>query len=676
MMQFLRALRAAFWLVFGVRRRSAATGDLESMPLGMVLAAGVTVVALIVIVFVVLVRFVIVDAPEQVRQEPSASTPAAREQPKRHGPVRVRDTMEERVAPCMACHIGATQRTSDGFSPRIAGKPAGYLFNQLVSFRDGRRTSPQMVYFTQNLSEAYLREFADYFSGLELPHPPAEPASLSPEQAVRVQQVVQLGDPARGVPACVECHGKSLAGVAPDIPGILGLPRHYMNAQFGAWRAGKLRALEPDCMGEVARRLAPEDVPLLTLWLAAQPMPAGQKPETKPRALPLECGSAKLQQEIDAPGQAQQTGAYLAAAGDCVACHTDAGGQPFAGGRAIATPFGTVYSTNITPDAGTGIGSWSREEFARAMHQGRSKDGRLLSPAFPYPNFTKMARADVDAIFDFLRSVPAVSRPNTPQSLRFPYNTQAALGAWRLLFFRAGRFQAEPHRGAEWNRGAYLVQALGHCDACHAERNLFGAVSHSLDLGGGLIPMQNWYAPPLASGAAPRLKAEEIVTLLRSGISPRATAMGPMAEVVFRSTSHLSAADAGAIAAYLQSLPAGEGSKKRVLRPDPDSLARGAVVYGESCAQCHGDQGEGAYPAYPALAGNPSVTSPVAANAIKAVLNGGFPPSTAGNPRPFGMPPYAGRLNEKDIAAVLTYVRGSWGNDEAPVSTLDIERYR
>jgi cytochrome c553 len=642
----------------------------------MVIAAGVTVVGLIVMAIAFLVHFVIVGAPKPERQEPSASTTSARAQPKRHGAVRVRDSMEERVAPCLACHADATQKAADVFTPRIAGKPAGYLFDQLVSFRDGRRTASRMAYFTQNLSDAYLREMADYFSSLEFPYPPAESSRLSPDQAARAERIVRHGDPERGVPACLECHGKSLVGLAPNLPGILGLPRHYMNAQFGTWRAGKLRALEPDCMGEVARRLTPEDVPLISAWLAAQPLPASLMPETKTRDLPLECGSAKPRTEIVLPGQAQSPGAYLATAGNCVACHTDIGGQPFAGGRAIATPFGTIYSTNITPDAGTGIGSWSREDFARAMHDGRSKDGRLLYPAFPYPNFTKMTRADVDAIFGFLQSVPAVSRPNTPQALRFPYDTQAALGAWRISFFSAGRFQAEPNRGAEWNRGAYLVQALGHCDACHAGRNVFGAVSHSLDLGGGLIPMQNWYAPPLASGATPHLKAEEIITLLRTGISPRAAAMGPMAEVVFRSTSHLSAADAGAIALYLQSLPAGEDTKKRESRADPEFLARGAVVYGEHCAQCHGDQGEGAFPAYPALAGNPSVTNPVAANAIKAVLNGGYPPSTAGNPRPFGMPPYVGRLSDIEIAAVLTYVRKSWGNDEAPVSTLDIERYR
>ena len=624
--------------------------------------AGVALVA-------ALAWFVLAGLPERRAQIPAAVAPQA----KRHGPIRVRGTMEERLAACSACHSSATEVTRDGYSPRIAGKPAGYLFNQLISFRDGRRTYPQMVYFTQNLSEAYLREIAEYFSSLDLPYPPAEPSSLSAEQAARAERIVHHGDPARNVPACVACHGKSLAGVAPNIPGVLGLPRQYMNAQFGAWRAGKLRSLEPDCMGEVARRLAPEDAPLLASWLAAQPAAGELKPETGPRELPLQCGAVEPRAQAASGPQAQMPGAYLAAAGDCVACHTALGGAPFAGGRAIETPFGRVYTTNITPDAATGIGTWSREDFARAMHEGLSKDGRRLYPAFPYPNFTKMSRADVDAIFDYLRTLPPVSRANTPSELRFPWNTQAALGAWRMLYFRPGRWEPAPGRDAQWNRGAYLVQALGHCDACHAERNVLGAVSHSLDLGGGLIPMQKWYAPPLGSAAR---RPEDVVSLLQNGISPRASAMGPMAEVVFRSTRHLSAADARAIASYLQAVPAPERRPKRSRRADAAELARGAEVYGEHCAQCHGDEGEGAFPAYPALAGNASVTNPVTANAIKAVLNGGFPPSTAGNPRPFGMPPYLGRLSEADIAAVLTFVRASFGNDEAPVSTLDIEGFR
>jgi len=615
------------------------------------------------------VRLLTADSPPRGGEQPLAekALPA-----KRHGPVVVHDTMAARLAACAACHSNATELSRDGYSPRLAGKPAGYLFNQLVSFRDGRRTFPPMMYMTQNFPDAYLREIAEYFSALELPYPLPEPATLSPEQAARARSIVEHGDPARKVPACIECHGRTLAGVAPGIPGILGLPRQYMIAQFGAWRSGKLRAIEPDCMAEVARRVAPEDAALLAAWLAAQPVPADSKADTAPRKLPLECGSAKTV----FMEEKKTSGAYVAAAADCIACHTARGGAPFAGGRAIETPFGTVYSTNITPDNATGIGGWSREDFRRALHEGRSKDGRMLYPAFPYQNFTKMSEADVDAIFDYLRSLPAVSQRNTPHALRFPYNTQAALGAWRLLFFRAGRHEAEPARGAEWNRGAYLVHALGHCDACHAPRNVFGATSHSLDLGGGLIPMQNWYAPPLVPGSGAQWKAEDIVSLLKSGISPHATAMGPMAEVVYRSTQHLSDADARAIATYLQASPAEAPARKPSPNVDPRILARGATVYGEHCAQCHGDDGEGAHPAYPALARNPSLTNPVAANAIKAVLQGGFPPATAGNPRPYGMPAYAGRLSESDIASVLTYIRRSWGNDAAPVTTVEIERYR
>jgi mono/diheme cytochrome c family protein len=278
---------------------------------------------------------------------------------------------------------------------------------------------------------------------------------------------------------------------------------------------------------------------------------------------------------------------------------------------------------------------------------------------------------------DDLRSLPPVAQPNRRHALRFPYSTQAALAAWRLLFFREGTFRPEPARDAEWNRGAYLVRGLGHCDACHATRNVFGAVSHSLDLGGGLIPMQKWYAPPLTSreGVA-GWDTAHIVALLRTGVSPRATAMGPMGEVVYRSTQHLSARDARAIAVYLQSLSSKQAAAAKASAPQARLLEQGAQVYSEHCAECHGDQGEGAFPAYPALAGNPSMSVPLGASAIKAVLNGGYAPVTSGNPRPYGMPPFFGELGDEEIAAVLTYVRASWGNSGQPVSTLDVERYR
>lgn len=667
-MRLLRVVRAVLWSIFGVRRRSDAVRDLEGTAPGVLIGVAALVALALVAGIAVLVRHVAPGAPHEA---PGAPPPAGMAAAKIHGPVRVADTMKERARPCLSCHGAETQATTDGFSPRLAGKPAQYLFNQLASFRDGRRTYAPMVYLVQYMTDDYLREMAGYFAALELPHPPPEPAALTAAQAARARQLVQEGDPARGVPACVDCHGERLSGVAPAIPSVLGLPRQYMNAQFGAWRSGRLRSIEPDCMAEVARRIAAEDVPLLTAWLASQRVPADSRPAKAARRLPLECGSvAAPQPATPAPARAEVArGAYLVAIGDCIACHTATGGAAFAGGRAIETPFGTVYSTNITPDAATGIGSWSRDDFWRALHEGRSRDGRILYPAFPYPNFTHVTREDADAMFDYLRTVAPATRRNTPHAVRFPYNTRAALVAWRALFFRAGVFEPEKDRSAEWNRGAYLVRGLGHCDACHSARNAFGALSHELDLGGGLIPMQKWYAPPIAGW-----DGADVEALLVTGLSPRGTAMGPMAEVVYRSTQHLTADDARAIAAYVHASKAAAANSRKT--PHARVLARGAAVYGEHCAACHGDQGEGAHPAYPALAGNPGMNAAVAANGIKAVLNGGYAPVTKGNPRPYGMPPYFATLSDADIAAVLTYARASWGNAGGPVSAADVERYR
>jgi len=666
----LRVLRAVLWSFFGVRRSADAERDLEGVhPAALIGVAFLLALALITVIATIVH---LLAGKQSTRRDAQVQAPSA-ETPKRHGPVRVRDSMEARAEACTFCHGSETQATKDGFSPRIAGKPAGYLYNQLVSFRDGRRTYPPMVYLVQYMNDDYLREMAAYFAALELPYPPPEPAALTAAQSARAQEIVQQGDRARGVPPCIECHGATLSGAEPAIPSLLGLPRQYMNAQFGAWRNGRLRSIAPDCMAEVAGRLAAQDVPLLTAWLAAQPVPARMKAACAAGKLPLECGSVANRARATGGGPSAPSGrgAYLVAAGDCIACHTAIGGAPYAGGRAIDTPFGTVYSSHITPDVATGIGAWSRDDFWRALHEGRSKNGRLLYPAFPYPNFTQVAREDADAMFDYLRTLTAVSRANMPHALRFPYGTQVALTAWRALFFRAGVFQPEAPRGAEWNRGAYLVRGLGHCDACHASRNMFGAVSHKLDLGGGLIPMQNWYAPPLGSIWEP----EHIVALLRSGVSPRATAMGPMAEVVYRSTQYLSAEDARAIGVYLQS-PRRSAPRAERSAAAGESAARGAAIYAEQCAQCHGDNGEGAFPAYPALAGNPAMDAAVAANAIKALLHGGYAPVTAANPRPYGMAPYYGKLNDQEVAAVLTYVRSAWGNSGAPVTALDIERYR
>ncbi|MDB5946811.1 MAG: cytochrome c, partial [Ramlibacter sp.] len=337
-------------------------------------------------------------------------------------------------------------------------------------------------------------------------------------------------------------------------------------------------------------------------------------------------------------------GAYLARVGNCMTCHTDRGGAAYAGGRTIETPFGAVYSSNLTPDAATGIGSWSASQFWRALHNGRSRDGRLLYPAFPYPNYTMVTRDDSDAIYAFLRSQPPVRQPNRPHGLRWPFNTQAALAVWRALFFKPGPYAPNSGQSAEWNRGAYLVDGLAHCSACHTQRNALGANANMLDLSGGVIPMQNWYAPalnsPVEAGVAD-WQLEQVVRMLQTGVAPRGSVLGPMADVVLTSTQYWSEADLRAMAVFLKALPqTAKAAGPPAVTVMPSVAARGGKLYEQHCAQCHGDQGQGVPGAYPSLAGNRAVLMSETANLVQVVLNGGFAPATQGNPRPFGMPPY------------------------------------
>lgn len=371
-------------------------------------------------------------------------------------------------------------------------------------------------------------------------------------------------------------------------------------------------------------------------------------------------------------------GAYLARVGNCATCHTTRGGQPYAGGRGLPTPFGTVYAGNLTPDADTGLGRWNVDDFWQALHHGRSRDGRLLSPAFPYTAFTHVSRSDSDALYVFLRSLPPVSRPAPASGLRFPFNTQAALAFWRALYFDAASPDPAPAAGpsAQWQRGAYLVRGLGHCAACHAPRNAWGATQQAEQLPGGAMPQQTWFAPSLAPRATVALSQQKqaLIDLLRSGQSLHGTASGPMSEVVTNSTQHWSGEDLEATAVYLLSL----APQPSLPSPGPLSAAdsasaeaqrrRGALLYGDRCAQCHGDQGEGAPGIYPPLSGNPSVTLADPGNALQVLRHGGFSPATKSQPRPFGMPPSG--LSAQELADVLTYVRQSWGNQATAVTVL------
>lgn len=375
-----------------------------------------------------------------------------------------------------------------------------------------------------------------------------------------------------------------------------------------------------------------------------------------------------------------ERGRYLATVGDCVSCHTSRNGQPFAGGRVVPTPFGGIPSPNLTPDRETGLGDWSADDFHRALHEGKGHDGESLYPAFPFTSYTKMTRADTDAIFAFLKSLPAVRNPRTDNTLRFPYRMRSLMAPWRGLFFDAGEYVADPKRSAAWNRGAYLVEGLAHCNECHARRNSFGAPVTDPILAGGIIPVQNWYAPDLSMGVNGGLAGwseSDVVSLLKTGRSPQGTALGPMAEVVMRSTQHLTDGDLAAMATYLKSLPG------RDPRPMPEQIAnarelatQGEAIYVKQCSGCHAADGRGKSTAYPPLDRNPSVLDPTGINAIRIVLNGGFAPATAGNPRPYSMPPFSQRLGDDEVAAVVTYIRQAWSNKAAAVSPNDVRAYR
>ncbi|ANN75981.1 c-type cytochrome [Bordetella flabilis] len=392
------------------------------------------------------------------------------------------------------------------------------------------------------------------------------------------------------------------------------------------------------------------------------------------------------------PAQQVAYGAYLAKVGDCMACHTAPGSKPYAGGAAIPTPFGTFYGPNITADAATGIGNWTADDFWRALHQGKGPSGTLLYPAFPYTEYTRITRADADALYAYLRSIPPVTQPSRPHELDFPYGWRPLLALWRGLYFKPGvhadaraavpAFAAAdavvPDRPALIARGRYLVDGLGHCVACHAPRNALGATAQEAGLPGGDIAGLGWYAPALDGAARTGLggwSEDDIVMLLKTGTGRHGAAAGPMAEVVVGSTQYLSDVDAQAIAAYLKTIPAPSTGDAPVVRA-AGGMRRGAALYEQHCAQCHGAEGQGRGRDWPPLAGNIGVVAPYPGNAIQMVLAGGFAPATAANPQPHGMPPFGQVLSDDDVAAVVTYIRNSWGNAAGGVTSLQVKQAR
>lgn len=392
--------------------------------------------------------------------------------------------------------------------------------------------------------------------------------------------------------------------------------------------------------------------------------PVGTVAEHETTVSPLEAGVEK--------------GAYLARVGNCMACHTQRGGAAYAGGRGIATPFGTVYSSNLTPDEETGLGRWSAQQFWLALHEGRSRDGRLLFPAFPYPDYSRITREDSDALYAFFRSLAPVRQPNRAHDVAWPLGSQAALWVWRALYFQPVKPPADPAGNPVLQRGAYLVEGLGHCGSCHSPRGWLGGVESSKALTGGVLPAGQGYAPSLISAQEAGVGAwplEQTVRLLKAGVNDHAVASGLMAEVVFHSTQYWTQDDLLAVATYLQ---------RREVEPSPRGAAPGSRsahseragqrLYEQHCTSCHGAQGQGVPGAYPALAGNRAVTMARADNVIRSVLLGGFAPATTQHPRPHGMPPFRQLLSDAEVASVVSYIRAAWDNGAPPVSEWDVAR--
>jgi mono/diheme cytochrome c family protein len=383
---------------------------------------------------------------------------------------------------------------------------------------------------------------------------------------------------------------------------------------------------------------------------------------------------AKAQEEPAAEAIAR--GKALTEAADCAGCHTADPAKPFAGGKRIDTPFGGIYSPNLTPDRETGIGAWSDEEFYHALHDGVAPDGSRYYPAFPYPNFTKMTPDDVVAIRAYLTTVTPIRNVTPTPKLRWPLNHRVVMRGWNLLFFRSGTFENNPEKSEEWNRGAYLVEGPAHCGACHTPKNAFGADKHDQLYGGS--PVQGWFAPRLDGAERSGLKSwsvEDIVEYLQSGRNGRSHAGQLMAEVVTNSTSLMSEVDLRAIAVYLKDLPAGP-PEPIVTRPPQASMTSGAAVYARACVACHEANGEGAPRIYPPLPGNANLQSADPSSAIEIILDGAQTMTTPRAPNTGSMPAYAEQLSDQQIADVANYIRNSWGNAAPLVTPTQIKRKR
>lgn len=369
-------------------------------------------------------------------------------------------------------------------------------------------------------------------------------------------------------------------------------------------------------------------------------------------------------------------GQELMRAGDCVSCHMRKGGEPLSGGLGLKTPFGVIFSSNITPDPETGIGRWTADQFYRAMHDGHGANGENLYPAFPYPWFRSMSRADDDALLAYIKTTPPVRYTPPANQLVFPLNFRSLVAGWNLLFLKSQTFAPATDKPEAWNRGAYLVNGPGHCGACHTPKNTFGADKAGQEFRGAVI--DNWTAPDLTGDVRTGLGAwseGDIAEYLKTGRNAHAGAGGAMADVVTYSTSLMSDADRTAIAVYLKSLPAGS-SQSAVAPIDAASLSRGGAIYSDACASCHLENGKGQSGLFPPLGKNAMVQQVDATGLEHLILAGTSIAATPSRPSPLSMPAFSWKLTDREIADVANYVRNSWGNRAPPVNPDDVAALR
>ncbi|MDB5624182.1 MAG: cytochrome c, class [Devosia sp.] len=383
-----------------------------------------------------------------------------------------------------------------------------------------------------------------------------------------------------------------------------------------------------------------------------------------------------------------ETGEVLAAVGDCAVCHTAPGGQPYAGGLAVETPFGTIHSTNITPDPATGIGAWSLDAFRRALHQGVSRNGQYLYPAFPYDHYTKVSDADVEALYAFLTSLDPVESAPKPNELRFPFNQRVLMAGWNLLFFKEGRYQPDPSRSEEWNRGAYLAEGLGHCGACHTPRNALGALEGDRHYDGATV--EGWHAPALNEQSPSQVPwtADSLVNYFLDGWDQdHGIAAGPMTPVV-NEMALLSEEDAYAVAEYVLSLQNQEDIEGRTTAAQTFAEARqfgspetpatgpaptgdpaydaGLAIFSRVCANCHRAGTETA-----PLGALASINGPDPSNLLHVVVDGIVPPA---NSPTRTMPAFGGALSEAELVNLATFMRTHFS--QQPAWTNIAERAR